>query len=312
VSRRPSGAPSGLLVVDKPAGMTSHDVVSRVRRAAGTRRVGHAGTLDPLATGVLLVGVERTTRLLTHLVGAQKAYTATVRLGASTTTDDAEGEVVSSADASGVSAERVEAAVAALRGDVEQVPSSVSAIKVGGVRSYARVRAGEDVALRARPVTVSRFEVTATRGAGPFLDLDVEVVVSSGTYVRALARDVGAALGVGGHLTALRRTRVASFTLADAVPLAAVQEDGAAAHLLTPAAAAARCFPTWEVDGPTARRLVNGQRLAAGSVPAAVGGGLVAATAGDLLVALLRERDGAVRPELVLVGADDLGAAEAP
>ncbi|HET7901039.1 MAG TPA: tRNA pseudouridine(55) synthase TruB, partial [Candidatus Nanopelagicales bacterium] len=230
-------APDSLVVVDKPAGVTSHDVVARVRRLAGTRKVGHAGTLDPMATGVLLVGVERTTRLLGHLALTDKAYSATVRLGVTTVTDDAEGETVSVVDASGVPLDQVETALVALRGDIQQRPSAVSAIKVDGVRSYKRVRDGEDVELPARPVTVSRLEVVEVRRDEGVLDLDVEVECSTGTYVRALSRDLGAALGVGGHLTALRRTRVGAFGLDrartldeltesfDAVPLVDVVRD---------------------------------------------------------------------------------------
>ncbi len=194
-----SAAPSGILVVDKPAGWTSHDVVGRVRRLAGTRKVGHAGTLDPMATGVLVLGLGPGTRLLTYLVGADKTYEATIRLGVSTVTDDAEGDLLASADASRVPPDRLAAAVAALTGPIEQRPSAVSAIKVDGKRAYARVRAGEQVELKARPVTVHRFELSGRRpgelaGSG-VLDLDVEVEVSSGTYVRALARDLGDALG---------------------------------------------------------------------------------------------------------------------
>lgn len=210
-------APDGLLVVDKPSGWTSHDVVGRARRLCATRKVGHAGTLDPMATGVLVLGIGRATRLLTFLVGCDKEYTATIRLGQATITDDAEGEVTSSAAADAVTTGQLEAAVRQLTGDIQQVPSSVSAIKVKGERSYHRVRAGEDVDLPPRPVTVSRFDILATRPGEvdgiPVLDVDVEVTVSSGTYVRALARDLGAALGVGGHLSALRRTRVGAFTL---------------------------------------------------------------------------------------------------
>jgi tRNA pseudouridine55 synthase len=221
-------APDGLLVVDKPSGWTSHDVVGRARRLCGTRKVGHAGTLDPMATGVLVLGIGRATRLLTFLVGCDKAYAATIRLGQSTLTDDAEGEVTASAPATGVTPEALAQAVSALTGDIAQVPSSVSAIKVNGERSYHRVRSGEDVVLAARPVTVSRFEILGRReadaGGTPVLDLDVEVTVSSGTYVRALARDLGAALGVGGHLTALRRTRVGAFTVDSAHDLAALAD----------------------------------------------------------------------------------------
>jgi tRNA pseudouridine55 synthase len=223
-------APDGLLVVDKPAGWTSHDVVGRTRRLCATRKVGHAGTLDPMATGVLVLGIGRATRLLTFLVGCDKDYTATIRLGQNTITDDAEGDVTSSAAADGVTTDQLEAAVRELTGDIQQVPSSVSAIKVKGERSYHRVRAGEDVDLPPRPVTVSRFDVLATRTGDvdgiPVLDVDVDVTVSSGTYVRALARDLGAALGVGGHLSALRRTRVGAFTLDQAHDLESLGAGG--------------------------------------------------------------------------------------
>ncbi len=271
-------APDSLVVVDKPSGLTSHDVVARVRRLAGTRKVGHAGTLDPMATGVLLVGVERTTRLLGHLALTDKAYSATVRLGVSTVTDDAEGDVVSASDASVVDLAAVEAELVALRGDILQRPSAVSAIKVDGVRSYKRVRDGEDVELPVRPVTVSRFEVLDARYGDGVLDLDVEVECSTGTYVRALARDLGAALGVGGHLTALRRTRVGAFGLDrartleqleesfDAVPLADVVRDS---------------FGVVEVDAAEVDSVLHGARVvSAYAGPSPVG---VAAPDGRIL-----------------------------
>ncbi len=197
--------------------MTSHDVVSRCRKLLNTRKVGHAGTLDPMATGVLILGVERATKLLGLLALTTKSYSATIRLGQATTTDDAEGEVLTTADASAVTDEQIAAEIAKLTGDIQQVPASVSAIKVDGQRAHALIRAGEEVTLAARPVTVSRFDVLARRDvpgdSGGFVDLDVDVDCSSGTYIRALARDLGAALGVGGHLTALRRTSVGPFTL---------------------------------------------------------------------------------------------------
>ncbi len=252
-------AESGLLVVDKPAGWTSHDVVARVRRLAGTRRVGHAGTLDPMATGVLLLGVERATRLLGHLALTTKAYTATVRLGQATVTDDAEGEVVSSASADGVTSDALAAAVATLTGDLQQVPSAVSAIKVDGRRSYARVRSGDQVELAPRPVTVSVFAVLATHRPEPgLLDVDVVVECSSGTYVRALARDLGRALGVGGHLTALRRTRVGPFTLDSARTLEQLE---AGFSVLPLSAAVAAAFPARVVDAEVARVVSHGGRL---------------------------------------------------
>ncbi|MFZ5870902.1 MAG: tRNA pseudouridine(55) synthase TruB [Actinomycetota bacterium] len=291
-------APSGLVVVDKPPGWTSHDVVGRVRRLAGTRRVGHAGTLDPMATGVLVLGVERATRLLTFLVGADKEYAATIRLGASTVTDDAEGDVLERRDAAAVTAGDVRTAVADLTGPLQQVPSAVSAVKVDGRRSYARVRAGEDVELAARPVTVHRFDVLGVRratvdGVGQ-LDVDVEVACSSGTYVRALARDLGRALGVGGHLTALRRTRVGPY----GVEVARTLEDLAADFSVLPLAQAARAaFPVRELTDDEARRLAHGQRLRAlgtGEAP-------VAAFAPDgRLVAVLAESGPTARPLVVL------------
>jgi len=301
VTRTGPTGPDGLLVVDKPAGMTSHDVVARVRRLAGTRKVGHAGTLDPMATGVLVLGLGRATRLLTHLVGADKEYLATVRLGAATVTDDAEGEVLSRADAAGVADDALAAAVASLTGDLQQVPSAVSAVKVDGQRAYARVRAGEDVVLAARPVTVRAFEVLAVRrgaedGLG-VLDADVRVVCTSGTYVRALARDLGAALGTGGHLTALRRARVGGYALGAAATLEELEADGVPAHLLAMVDAARATFGLWQVDAEQARRLAHGQRLA----PAGLGPEPFAAVSPDgVLVALVAESEGAVRPVLVL------------
>lgn len=251
----------GVLLVDKPAGPTSHDVVARVRRAFGTRKVGHAGTLDPMATGLLVIGIEGATRLLTYIVGADKRYEATIRLGASTATDDADGEVtaVAAADAwAQVTPDRITVGVAALTGAISQVPSAVSAIKVDGRRAYDLVRAGEEVVLAARDVVVSRFEIVARREGEGVLDLDVIVDCSSGTYIRSLARDLGAGLGVGGHLTALRRTRVGPFDVAEAVSLDDL--DGAAT--LTPAAAAARVLHPLAVEADDARDLRHGKRLA--------------------------------------------------
>lgn len=250
----------GILLVDKPAGLTSHDVVARTRRAFGTRKVGHAGTLDPMATGLLVIGIEGATRLLTYIVGADKTYEATIRLGQSTTTDDAEGETLTAAAPEAVASvtdDAVLAGIAALTGEISQVPSAVSAIKVDGRRAYDRVRAGEDVVLAARQVVVSRFDVLRTRRSDGVLDLDVVVECSSGTYIRSLARDLGAALGVGGHLTALRRSRVGPFDVADAVDLDGL--DGAST--LTPAEAAARILPVLDMAADDARDLRHGKRL---------------------------------------------------
>jgi tRNA pseudouridine55 synthase len=218
---------SGLVLIDKPQGWTSHDIVAKLRGIAGTRRVGHAGTLDPMATGLLLLGVNAGTKLLTFLVGEGKTYEATIRLGASTITDDAEGDILSQAEPSrvrAITADQVEAALANLRGEIMQVPSSVSAIKVDGERAYAKVRGGDEVKLAARPITVSKFEMTKTpqiveTEGGVFLDFDAVIECSSGTYIRALARDMGEALKVGGHLTALRRTRIGSYKIEDAAAM---------------------------------------------------------------------------------------------
>ena len=285
-------APDGLLVVDKPGGWTSHDVVGRVRRLAHTRKVGHAGTLDPMATGVLVLGIGRATRLLGHLALTGKTYTATVRLGATTVTDDAEGDVVEVRDASAVTDDALAAAMAALTGELQQVPSAVSAVKVDGVRSYARVRAGEAVELKARAVTVSRFALVARRGD----DVDVEVDCTSGTYVRALARDLGAALGVGGHLTALRRTRVGPFGLDVAQTLERAAE-GLAVVPLDQAVAAA--FPRRALTEDEAVALSYGKKLAAtGST------GTTGAFAPDgRCIALVEDRDGVARPTVVFAPA---------
>ncbi|MFE1251072.1 tRNA pseudouridine(55) synthase TruB [Streptomyces sp. NPDC058735] len=269
--------PDGLVIVDKPSGFTSHDVVAKMRGIARTRRVGHAGTLDPMATGVLVLGIEKATKLLGHLALTEKEYLGTVRLGQNTVTDDAEGEITSSTDASRITREAVDAGIAQLTGDIMQVPSKVSAIKINGVRSYKRARDGEEFDIPARPVTVSSFGVYDVRDAvaedgTPVLDLVVSVVCSSGTYIRALARDLGAGLGVGGHLTALRRTRVGPYKLESARTLDQLQKE---LTVMPVAEAAAAAFPRWDVDGRRSRLLTNGVRLEmpgeyAGSGPVAV------------------------------------------
>ncbi|HKS99080.1 MAG TPA: tRNA pseudouridine(55) synthase TruB [Rugosimonospora sp.] len=288
--------PTGLLVLDKPAGLTSHDVVARVRRLAGTRRVGHGGTLDPMATGVLIIGVGRATRLLTYVIGSGKAYSATIRLGQSTITDDAEGEVVASVPADAVTDERIRAGLAVLTGEIAQVPSAVSAIKINGRRSYARVRSGEQVSLAPRQVTVYRLDLLAVRRAEPGLvDLDVSVECSSGTYVRALARDLGAGLGVGGHLTALRRTAVGGFTLAEAVTLEQLAEDPRA-RLVSLSDAAGRLLPRRDASEEEARVLAHGGPLAGQGIE---GPYAVFAPSGEVL-AVVAERAGRARAEVVL------------
>nr|WP_205709369.1 tRNA pseudouridine(55) synthase TruB [Kineococcus siccus] len=285
------------MVLDKPAGLTSHDVVARCRRLLGTRRVGHAGTLDPAATGVLVLGVDRGTRFLAHLVAHDKAYAATVRLGLATVTDDAAGDPLGGAvDATDVDRGALAAAVAALTGELQQRPSSVSAIKVDGRRSHARVRSGEDVDLPARGVTVSRFTVLDVRAAAPFLDVDVEVEVSSGTYVRALARDLGAALGVGGHLTALRRTRSGPFGVAEARTLEQVEAEPVPTPL---ADVARRLFPVRALDAEQAGAVSHG-----GFLPASGCAGPVAAFGPDgTLVGLLGDVARGAKPLLVLTPA---------
>ena len=284
---------SGILFADKPGGITSHDVVSRARRALGTRKVGHAGTLDPMATGLLVLGVDSSTRLLTYLVGLGKQYTATIRLGQSSTTDDAEGELSEPLDATGVTRAQLEAAIAALTGEISQVPSTYSAIKVDGRRSYERARSGDEVALAARAVTVSRFEIVAERRDPPFLDLDVVVDCSSGTYIRALARDLGASLAaggraLGGHLTALRRTAVGPFSVTDAVPV----DEITPASLRKPAEVAGELFPSVRLSDAQAADLTQGKRV---RVETADAGVVAALAASGRLVGLVSVRDGTAR-----------------
>ena len=291
----PSNPASGILLVDKPQGITSHDVVSRTRKLAGTRKIGHAGTLDPMATGLLVLGMNSSTRLLTFVVGLGKEYSATVRLGQSSDTDDAEGTLGEPSDATAVDDARIAAAVAALTGDISQVPSSFSAIKVDGRRAYALARAGEDVELKARAVTIHAFEVLDTRRgtgeSGGFVDLDVRVECSSGTYIRALARDLGDALGVGGHLTALRRSKVGPFDVADASTLDELVVND---RLLSPASVATALFPAHTLEAGDVVDLVHGKRL---TVPELDGvEGPIAALGPDgRLVGLLAASGGSVK-----------------
>ena len=280
--------------------MTSHDVVARVRRLAGTRKVGHAGTLDPMATGVLVVGVNKATRLLTYIVGHDKTYMATIRLGQSTVTDDAEGEILSERIAAAVTEEDIEREVSKLRGDIEQVPSQVSAIKVDGKRSYARVREGQQVELKARPVTISRFDILEVRRehGGKIIDVDVIVSCSSGTYIRALARDVGEALNVGGHLTALRRTEVGPYKISQTKWLAELAEEF---EMLPLDEAAAALFPNRTVSVDEAVELSFGRTIAASSsVMDVTKDAIVAAFAPNgTLVALLKDQGAKARTQLV-------------
>jgi tRNA pseudouridine55 synthase len=285
----------GLVIVDKPAGLTSHDVVARIRRLAGTRRVGHAGTLDPMATGVLVVGVEKATRLLGYLTLTQKQYDATIRLGQSTSTDDAEGEVTSTAPAANVDPAAIARAVKDLTGEIQQVPPAVSAIKVDGQRAYKLTRAGAAPELKSRPVTVYEFTITGIRPAGDHTDVDATVRCSSGTYIRALARDLGHDLGTGGHLTRLRRTRVGGYGLEAARTL---DQLAGRFEVMPLAQAAAAAFPRRDLSADEARRLAHGGRLAA--VAEAETGEPTAAFAPDgSLVALLTGQAGQARPLVV-------------
>lgn len=288
-----STEPGGLVIVDKPAGWTSHDVVAKVRRLAGTRRVGHAGTLDPMATGVLIVGVDKATRLLGYLALTEKEYTGTVRLGQTSDTDDADGTPGPVVPAAGLTQSELTSATAALTGAISQVPPGISAIKVGGRRSYQLTRAGKPPQLAPRPVVVSRLEITGIRRDGELMDVDIAVTCSSGTYIRSLARDLGARLGVGGHLTALRRTRVGPYLVSRARTLSELEEAVASLgklDLISLSDAAAAGFPRRDLTAEQAQAIAHGQRLAAsgtGNQPVAAfgpDGSLVAllADAGDL------------------------------
>lgn len=291
----------GLIVVDKPAGMTSHDVVARVRRLAKTRRVGHGGTLDPMATGVLIIGVNRATRLLTYVIGSQKSYTATIRLGEATVTDDAEGEVTAAASTAGVTGSAIRAGLAAQIGEIQQVPSAVSAVKINGRRAYKRVRDGEDVDLPARQVSVYRLDVLDIRRPADrdVIDVDIDVTCSSGTYIRAIARDLGRALGVGGHLTALRRTAAGGFTLAEAATLAELEERAPDVVGLSMADAARRAFRQRTAAPDEAKVLRHGGPLE----PVGIEGPYaVFDRSGDVL-AIVSERAGRARAEVVLAPA---------
>ncbi len=284
----------GLVIVDKPAGMTSHDVVGRCRRIFGTRKVGHAGTLDPMATGVLVIGIERATKILGLISGTSKSYAATIRLGATTTTDDAEGDVVAEVPAAHVTDEQIQANIAALRGEISQRPSAVSAVKVGGKRAYQLVREGEQVELAARPVRIDRFDVLAIRRDPPVIDVDVEVDCSSGTYIRALARDLGAALGVGGHLTALRRTRVGGYGLDHARTLDELAEHPLLSYPLDEACLLA--FARRDITAEQAVDAGHGRPL-----PAAGIDGVYAATGPDGRVFALLEDKGERTRSVVVI-----------
>jgi tRNA pseudouridine55 synthase len=285
---------AGLVIVDKPGGMTSHDVVGRCRRIFGTRRVGHAGTLDPMATGVLVIGIERATKILGLLSGASKSYAATIRLGQKTSTEDAEGELLQEVPAEQLTNASIAAAIAGLRGDIMQVPSTVSALKVGGQRAYRLAREGHTVEIPARPVRIDRFEILAARRHGHLIDLDVEVDCWSGTYIRALARDLGDALAVGGHLTALRRTRVGRFGLDQARSLDELAEQPQLSCTLDEACL--QMFPRRAVTTEEAEAAANGRAL----MPAGIDGVYAAQDAGGRVIALLRD-DGPKTKSVVVI-----------
>lgn len=295
-------AQPGIVVVDKPAGMTSHDVVGRCRRIFGTRKVGHAGTLDPMATGVLVIGIERATKILGLITATSKSYAATIRLGRTTTTDDAEGDVIADHSAAQVSDDAINAGIAVLRGEISQRPSAVSAIKVGGKRAYQLVREGEEVELAARTVRIDRFDALAIRREGPFVDVDVEVDCSSGTYIRALARDLGDHLraderegpSVGGHLTALRRTRVGGYGLDHARTLDELAEQPNLSYSLDEACLLA--FPRRDITAAEAEDAGHGRPLSAAGIE-----GVYAATDPDGRVMALLADTGALTRSVVVI-----------
>lgn len=289
-----SGPPPGIVVVDKPAGVTSHDVVGRCRRLFGTRKVGHAGTLDPMATGVLVIGIERATKILGLLTVTSKSYAATIRLGRSTTTDDAEGDVLQDIPADQVTDDAIGSGIGALRGQISQRPSSVSAVKVDGKRAYQLVREGQQVELAERTVRIHRFDILAIRRAGPSVDVDIAVDCSSGTYIRALARDLGAGLGVGGHLTALRRTRVGGYGLDHARTLEDLAEHPTLSYSLDEACLL--IFPRRDISTGQAVDASHGRPLAAAGIE-----GLYAATDPDGLVVALLEDRGPATTSIVVI-----------
>jgi tRNA pseudouridine55 synthase len=294
---------SGILLVDKPGGITSHDVVSRVRRLAGTRKVGHAGTLDPMATGLLILGIDSSTRLLTYLVGLDKEYTATIRLGFATTTDDAQGDPLGETrDSSGITSAQIADAIRPLTGEISQVPSSVSAIKVDGKRSYDRVREGEEFTLAPRTVTVSAFDVLGERPG----ELDVRIKCSSGTYIRALARDLGWLLGVGAHLTALRRTRIGPFRVGDAGVLGETLMDS----LRSPTSVATELFDSVRLTAAESVELMQGKRPSLSNLDArlANSAGPIAAVSEDGALTGLISTTAGVARVLVNFPTDRLGA----
>jgi tRNA pseudouridine55 synthase len=287
----------GFLVVDKEPGMTSHDVVAIARRALNTRKVGHAGTLDPMATGVLVLGFNNGTRLLQYITDGDKSYQATIVLGASTITDDFEGEVIATADASNITDDQIHAELNTMRGTFMQRPSSVSAVKVDGERAYDRVRAGEVVLLASREVTISQLEVLTIRRSGTKVEIDIEVTCSAGTYIRSIARDCGDALKVGGHLSALRRTRVAGFGINNAVSLAALKVGEFSTLDLSDVARST--FPVRDISLDEKLELSFGRTLTPNSTEGIHAG----ISSSNELIALLSNVDGKAKPIAVFAAA---------
>jgi len=277
--------------------MTSHDVVAIARRALGTRKVGHAGTLDPMATGILVLGFNNGTRLLQYITNGDKSYQATVVLGAATVTDDVEGEVISRGDVSAIIDSQIEAELVKMCGTIMQRPSSVSAVKVDGERAYDRVRAGEAVELAAREVRISQLDITAIRRLENAIEVDIEVTCSAGTFIRAIARDCGDALVVGGHLNALRRTRVAGFGLDTAISLTSLK---AGEFVALPLVDVARStFSARELALEEVNELSFGRPLSANPDEM-----VHAAISGEELIALLCNKDGLAKPIAVFAAAN--------
>jgi tRNA pseudouridine55 synthase len=284
---------AGIVVVDKPAGVTSHDVVARCRRLFSTRKVGHAGTLDPMATGVLVIGIDRATKILGLLTTSAKSYAATIRLGQTTSTEDADGTLLQQISAQHLGDGVITGAMAGFCGDIAQVPSSVSAVKVGGKRAYRLAREGRAVELAARPVRIDRFEMLATRRHGQLVDVDIDVDCSAGTYIRALARDLGVALAVGGHLIALRRTRSGRFGLDQARTLDELAQQPALSYTLDEACL--HTFPRRELSSDEADAAGHGRALS----PAGIDGVYAATAADGRVIALLQ--DAGARTKSVVV-----------
>lgn len=288
----------GFLVVDKAPGMTSHDVVAISRRALGTRKVGHAGTLDPMATGVLVIGFGNGTRLLQYITEGDKSYTATIVLGAATTTDDHEGEILSTSDASGVKDEDIQRILGAMVGEIMQRPTNVSAIKVDGKRAYDRARSGEEFELPARKVTISQLDILEIRHKDATTLVDIAVTCSAGTYIRAIARDLGAELGMGGHLNVLRRTRVAGFTLENAIGVDRLK--GGTFSTLPLAEVARTTFSVRELDFEEVNELSFGRPLS----PNQSSGIFAALSPDNRLIALLENAADKAKPLAVFAAAN--------